>query len=352
MSWNDVGKEQKRGAGRFVQFEDGQAVTMRILDSEPFTIKVHKVSQVVRKGDKSEEVFRTIQATANPDDNYILKNTNRYPEQQQYNLRVWEYKKDASGKATPDGELKILQGGNAIFKSLKTLYEQFGNVNEFDIIITRTGKGRETEYTVSASPFAQKVNLDDLRAKLAADETLRWDNVFAPITGEEQAKILKDAGMDVNYDPAGKLMKEFNVEQAHATKFTFGKYGKKGEEKTVGEVMVIDAGYVEWAAQNVTTNDALAAACRVAVAAAAGQLASEEPRKQVSAPVATPTPSAQGGKKDELARRVATAFDRPEWEDMTKVIEAVKKHGGGKTKVKDLTIPQLESLLAELEPSA
>lgn len=353
MSWNDVDEKRGGASGRFVSFEDGKGVRLRILDEEPKTIRVHKISQPVKRGDKTEEVFRTIPATPNPDDNYILQmNGKRYPDVPVYNMRCFEYKRDDAGKFTdpPTGEIKVLQGGPAIFKDLKKIYEEFGHLNQFDVVITRTGKGRDTEYAVSAAPNRLDCDVAGLTAKIAQDASLNWDNIFPPASADDQKKALTEAGFNVTYDPAAEIAARLSWDDASKVRFTFGKYGQKGQEKTVGELVIIDAGYVTWAAENVTSSDELAAACRVAVKHMSQLESGTAPVKQIEQPKAAPKPAPENkAKRADLEKRVSDAFENDErYSDMQVMIDTLKRHGEGKTRVKDLTLPQLESLVKEI----
>ena len=53
-----------------------------------------------------------------------------------------------------DGEVKILEGGNAIFNQIKTyaMDPDYGDPRNYDIKITKNGSGRDTRYTVVPSP--------------------------------------------------------------------------------------------------------------------------------------------------------------------------------------------------------
>ena len=53
-----------------------------------------------------------------------------------------------------DGEVKILEGGNAIFNQIKTyaMDTDYGDPRNYDIKITKNGSGRDTRYTVVPSP--------------------------------------------------------------------------------------------------------------------------------------------------------------------------------------------------------
>ncbi len=366
MSWNEVGKRDgNSGSGRFVQFEDGKSIRIRLLDEEPHLTRVHKISQKVRKGDKVEEIFRSVPSTDSPDDNYILRNNpKRYPEQRVFNMRGHEFKRGDDGKHSIDGgELKILQGGNAIFNPLKLLYDEHGSLSQFDIVITRKGEGRESEYTVSAAPFPLKgeFNVAEWQAKLAADATLQWENVFPKVTEADQRKIIAEAGFDIAYDPAAALTASMSTDEAGRVKFTFGKF----KDKTIGEVFVIDAGYVSWAAENVTSADEVAAACRVMVGKASAIASGQAPAQQsLPAPTAKPlsrmeqaeaaaaveTAKAATSGKEALVEKISDYFEQdPRFSEIPVMVGLIKKHSGSKvTRVKDLNVDQLTALLAEI----
>ena len=357
--WGDIDKAGRSGsgAGRFVQFESGVTLRLRVLDEEPHTTRVHKISQIVG----GTEVFRSIPATAKPDDNFILKrNGKRYPDTMQFNMRAWVYALDDKKRAVPDsGEIRILQGGPAIFKQLRDIYTNNGHLNGYDITITRTGEGRETEYAVSASPKSFDINVAEITAAMESDEAWKWENIFPEVTEGDQIRMLSEAGFDIDYDPAASLANEMTFEQAKIIKFTFGKH----KDKSVGDVLVTDAGYIEWASENVTTNDQLAAACRVATShmAAVGKGKPEAKALPKAAPAAEPAkaPKAEPKKADDSKRReelkemVQGYFEQlPVFEDVAEMVTVIKKHGGGKTRLKDLAVGQLESLLADVQKMA
>lgn len=380
MSWDDIDKQSGGAGGRFVQFENEKAVRMRILDEEPYTTRVHKISQSVMKGGKMEEVFRAIPATPSPDDSFILKhNAKRFPEAQQFNMRAFVYVNDEQGKPTNEGEIKVLQGGPQIFKQLRTIYQNEGSLTAFDIVITRKGEKRDTEYSVTAAARSRDIDVKAKISAMLADRDLQWDTIFMPITGAQQQKMFEDAGLDINYDPASKLMEGMSYERASSSVVTFGKY--KG--KSVGELVAIDAGYVKWAAENITTNEELAAAFRVAVKHMRQVGSAAEPKKLADnaskierqtppapAPAKTeekfdaaenlkraeatfaPTTPEPTGNVEELKGQIRDWFESdPKFSDVAEIIAITKKHGGGKTRLKDLNQPQLASLLADLQAS-
>jgi hypothetical protein len=360
MAWGDIDRAGRGsgGAGRFVQFESGVTLRLRVLDEEPHTTRVHKISQV----QGGQEVFRSIPATAKADDNFILKrNGKRYPDTMQFNMRAWVYALDDKKRPVAEGgEIRILQGGPAIFKQLREIYNNNGHLNGYDITITRSGEGRDTEYAVSASPKSFDLNVAEVTQAMESDEAWKWENVFPPVTEEDQIRMLSEAGLDIDYDPAAAMADSMSFDEAKIIKFTFGKH----KDKSVGDVLVTDAGYVEWASENVTTNDQLAAACRVAAKhmATIGKGNTKalpkadkpaEPPKKADAPKADkpePKKAEDSKKRGELLEEVQGYFEAmPRFEDVAEMVNVIKKHGGGKTRLKDLTVAQLDTLLVDIK---
>lgn len=259
FGWGEVDKPTS-GDKRFLSVADGETKTIRLLDTEPYTIRVHSISQEVN----GEEVFRSIQATEAPDDDYVDANTNRYPAKPRHAIRCVEYDEDGE----PDS-IKILIGGVSIFRALKKLYEQYEDITDFDIDISRDGEKRDTDWTVSASPRSADIDVAEWVSEIEDNEEWAWENIFPEINAEDQKKIIDEAGIDITYDPVVEMMEELDMDEALAHRLTFGKYGPdkcppKG--KTLGEVWRIDQGWVMWAAENVVgQHDETAAACRYLV---------------------------------------------------------------------------------------
>jgi hypothetical protein len=348
--WSDLDDKPKGGlSGRFVKFSEEKSTRVRFLDEAPKTTFVHKVTG-------KDDTFRTIPATENLDDDYIQQsNGKRFPAVAQYSMRAFEFARDDKGNFTDSGEIKIVQGGPAIFKQLRTIMEESGSLRDYDIIISVKGKKRDTEYTVSASPVSKKINVDDLLVQMEADEALQWGNVLPTITAEQQKKILAEAKIDIFHDPVAEIAANMSLDQAKGTVLSFGKY--KG--KTVGDALVIDSSWVEWASENVTSNDSIAAACRVAFGgvqalaeapAAPAQLKSPTPAsapaaKSAPAPKAAPA-NPEAAEKTALISSVSAkleAFSAP------KIVQTIKEASStGETKLAKLTVDELKKLEASL----
>lgn len=256
--WDEVGKEE-RGESRFLIIDPDTYVTVRVLDEAPYTTFIHRVAQKV----KGEDKFAIIQATEDPDDDFIDANSRYYPRRRQHAMRVVVM----DDEGDPD-DVKVLRGGNQIFGQLKTLYERHGDLREFDIIIKRTGERRDTQYHVSASPSSADIDLDAWVDYMNDLEELEFDQLFPPVTGEEQQRQLTAAGIDIFYDPIAEIAAEMSVEEALETHIPFGQFGPDNyppHGKTIQEVLAIDAGYVSWIAESATSNHDVAAAAQVAV---------------------------------------------------------------------------------------
>lgn len=351
MGWSDLDKKDGSGlSGRFVKVKSDAPVRLRFLDEEPYTTFVHKVTGKPDAANK-DGVFRSIAATPKLDDDHIQAvNGKRFPAVAQYNMRCFEFKRDDKGKFTDEGEIKILQGGPGIFKPLRGICEESGSLRDYDILISAAGTGRDTEYAVTASPMSRNIDVNALLTKLEQDPTLAWENVFPIMTAEMQKKILFDSKIDITYDPVAEIVAVMSLDQALGTTLAFGKY--KG--KTVQDVMVIDASWIEWAGANVTSNDSVAAACQIAFGNVSALASGDTPQPQLppapkSTPAATAKPPKASPAKDE-ARAALVASVSSKLEDLPapKIVAAIKEHGAGKTRLKDLNIEQLTALDAAL----
>lgn len=357
-TWGELYKEPEKssGLGSFVKIEDGQTIKMRILDEEPYLTRVHRVSQWTEKDGKKVEMFRKIQATEKADESYILNATSRYPMQIEYNIRGFQY-----GEG---GGIKVLSGGKKMFTQIHGVMETNGPLRDYDITIRRTGKGKQdTEYLVQAVVRSEQVDVGALVAQMNADPSMQWASLFAPITAEQQQKILKDAGMDIAYDPAKLIASGMSVEEAKNVAFPNG----KNKDKKVGDVAISDMGYVEWAASNYTSNDTVAAACRVVVQNI-NNLGAPTPTARIEAPKSDAAPAADTAvsrarpAQAAAAKKTASAADSPEYQklreqanslldavDTSRLMDIIKGASGGKTKMKDMSLDELRSVVTALE---
>lgn len=83
-----------------------------------------------------------------------------------------------------DGKLKILEGGNSIFRQIKdyAMDADYGDPSKYDIKIKKEGSGRETKYTIVASPKKSELTPEE-QALLDGARTL--SEINKPKTVEE-----------------------------------------------------------------------------------------------------------------------------------------------------------------------
>lgn len=83
-----------------------------------------------------------------------------------------------------DGKVKILEQGNSVFKQIKgyAMDEEYGPVDKYDIKIRKEGSGKETRYTVVASPK---------KTPLTAEEQAKVDD-FKPLSEINKPKTLEE----------------------------------------------------------------------------------------------------------------------------------------------------------------
>lgn len=62
-----------------------------------------------------------------------------------------------------DNKLKILEGGNSIFRQIKdyAMDPEYGDPSKYDIKIKKEGTGRETKYTIVASPKKTELTAEE-----------------------------------------------------------------------------------------------------------------------------------------------------------------------------------------------
>lgn len=336
--WAGVGKSRGGGGGddTYLRLEDGGKAVFRMLDEEPVTIRQHKLGQEK----DGENLFLSL--TCGGDNCYICDRAQkRFPPGDTWAANVLVLSGLADQK---EHEVRVLVGGPMIWKQMAELYEEYGDIREFDILITRDGKDRDTTYNVTASPKSQKINVaNEVRNRDLHD----IEALFAVKTPDEQKAALEEAGFDIDYDPVFERMQTMTLEEAMKVEITFGK--KKG--KTIREVFIEDPSYLRWMAQNVTSSVDVGAAARLAVeggmkkekagqkAAPGSKIQTTGSKKKVEEEPAKPATNT-------LVDRLRAYFNdtEPYSSDPSQVAELIKKYGKGKRRLHDLADADLKAL--------
>ena len=138
-------------------------------------------------------------------------------------VNVWSY---------DENRVCVLVGGPQIFNEFNAWKESGIDIQASDVLITRTGSGRDTGYSVirmDTSPFSESVTPDDLEDLSFFDQ--------AP-SDEEVIRILNE--LEIDFD-AIKLP-TFSVEEAKAMEMPFGKH--KG--MPLGDLVADEPGWADW----------------------------------------------------------------------------------------------------------
>lgn len=103
-----------------------------------------------------------------------------------------------------DNKLKILEGGNSIFRQVKdyAMDPDYGDPTKYDIKIKKEGSGRETKYSVMASPKKSDLTAEETEL-LGGAKTLAEINKVKTVEelAEMQLQVLaSSAGFDDDWD--------------------------------------------------------------------------------------------------------------------------------------------------------
>jgi len=149
MGWDAV---KDMGSADFVQLEAGVPIKVHVLlkdGEEPESYFVHFVPEA-NEG-KGQSVICPGSKVCP-----CCANKGAYPLRMRHAVNVFDY---------TDNTVKILEGGNAIFKRLKETFDEYGNLNDIDFKITKKGSGLKTEYVVVAIPTKFAEDIDSLELK-------------------------------------------------------------------------------------------------------------------------------------------------------------------------------------------
>lgn len=83
-----------------------------------------------------------------------------------------------------DGKVKILEGGPRIFAAIKdyAMDPEYGDPSKYDLKVKKEGQGRETKYTVLASPNKSNLTADE---QAAVDNSKTLTDINKPKTIDE-----------------------------------------------------------------------------------------------------------------------------------------------------------------------
>jgi hypothetical protein len=191
MSWNEVEMDINNEGGNqeskkidFIQFPEG-ATILRIVDNEPVGKWKHWIPQIKRsiicpgKGCPICNIIKNAKANGE---------TPPYSSQKKYHIHVIDRK---------DGQLKILENSKTFFGDLltirKEMMETYGELTNYDIKVIRSGKGKNTKWTILPSI---KTPLTEEELKIIEENRIDFNEYFKAFTPEQIIRILNGENIE------------------------------------------------------------------------------------------------------------------------------------------------------------
>lgn len=331
------------GDERFLAFEAGDTRSVRILDQSPFVVMMHQIRGATADG---EDVFMSVPQTEDKREDWIERvSEGRQTASPRYFVRVFDHETES---------VRVFMGGITIFRQLRTIDSNATKKGlmlcDFDVDITRDGEGRETRWSVSVA--VESVETDVEKWREYADDVecdFHPDQLFPSITPERQQELIEASGIDIETDPAALLMEEMDYDEAKEVVVPFGKHNGS----TVGEIMATDKSWVAWAADKVTSNDVVAAACRIMMARIAGSspakpsLPSKGSGPRKAPKLARPSPAASTD-ADERLEAISLAKSMLPKSPIERVKVLREATGGKKTSLALLNLEEINNLVEAL----
>jgi len=159
LSWNDVGTG---GGGAFLKLSDGQKVKLHVLSDEPYSFR---------------QVFnRAIQKSAIVGEDFAQAGV-QVKMQHAFAVYLVDTK-----------EVKVWICGNQVAGEIKNIYDNYGGLNDVDLIVTRKGTELKTKYPIVPVPVKVAVDASELEIpNLEEMFPLSEDAVVEEVCGEADA---------------------------------------------------------------------------------------------------------------------------------------------------------------------
>ena len=144
MTWNDVKEPGKGGNVDFLKLKDGINI-MRIVSS-PAQISIHWEKGI--DGQNKKVIC--------PGSGCPICKAGKSP-QMRYQIQVID---------RADGKIKVLEQGTTVFNAIKAyaIDPEYGDPSKYDIKIKKEGSGRDTKYSVVASPNKSSITPEEEKA--------------------------------------------------------------------------------------------------------------------------------------------------------------------------------------------
>lgn len=228
MAWQDIGAKRDVGssASDLVKLEGQKRLRLLLPPTGPESFWSYSIST-------PNDDYRTWIAPPR-DQDFFVKNRRIFGLRPVHAGLVYDYDEQA---------IKILEAGNQVWEGIQVLHNAGKDLSARDIIITKKGAGRQTEYTVTdLDPTPLAVNIDILEKP---DITSR----YTPPTYEQVLEDLRTLGF-TNPEEIFQT-RPLSYEEAATVKVPFG----KNKDKTLGEVYNTDSQYLLFLATKIDRED-------------------------------------------------------------------------------------------------
>ena len=166
---------------------------------------------------------------------------NIYRTKRVHAINVWDYELKA---------VKILEGGNSIFQTLKQIKDQIGTLSSVDISIKKMGSGKDTQYSTIPIPMMQPFDTTQVHGLFPIANLRLPDSVEVIATHIDKmngnvATIIQQPTTIKDIIIPTPILSEIHTQEPT---LQFGKY--KG--KAISEVYKEDPNYVKWCAESIS----------------------------------------------------------------------------------------------------
>jgi hypothetical protein len=141
MSWNEV-EGKGEGKATYTKFEEGKAIQIRILDSEPISKWTHWLQASGRSVTCLNNNCPVCKVIKEQKEAGIEKPT--YSSSKKFTLHVLNRSTNC---------VELLEQGKDFFEQLLTYQRSVGDLRSYDLKIIRSGKGTNTKYSFIPMPI-------------------------------------------------------------------------------------------------------------------------------------------------------------------------------------------------------
>ena len=229
MAWGDIGANSQQSSSTtsdLVVLEGQKRLRLLLPPEGPISHWFYSISTPA-------DDYRTWKSP-DPSNDFFARNRRIFRVRPVHAGLAWDY---------DEGAIKILESGNQIWEQIKDLVDAGKSLDERDILITKKGTGRSTEYkVVDMDPTPFTVNVDAMEKP---DMEARY---VAP-TYEEVIEDLRQLGF-TNPEQIFQT-RPIDIETAKQMEVPFGKH--KG--KTLNDVYTTDSQYLLFLSTKIDRED-------------------------------------------------------------------------------------------------